>query len=690
MSWSRKGIHFTLLFAALILLTCFEAKSQNLRKIEREATSHFNDGNFVLARDQFIILQKADWNENMTSSFLASCYLEMDEPLKAFEVLSKVSDPDPANNYLMILTYYNLENFEEADRLIKDFQDTAGFDIQSMSERVSRAQSSYNNNRGILIQNFGSEINSENLEYSAVMYNDYNKLLYTSRKEDGEITDVDGLAFETIYYTALDSTHNWLKARPFNVEVKQQRSHDATVQVYGSGDKIILYHDGQLYIATLKGDMWSKNENLILHEKGGSDTHCFITSDEKTIFFASDYFSDGEHLDLYVSQENAEGHWSEPKPLTQFNTELDEDSPFLANDSTFYFSSNGHNSMGGYDVFKSTYDPVRKEWGAPVNMEFPINTVADDLYYTTEGKLGYLSSNRLGGYGSLDLYRVFLFNRVRVQGRLLDDQQQPIPDAEIDIKYEDTILKSYTDVNGDYELFVPVNTKMHITFIKDSLNLFEGEYIANISFEDQNHNEFNFFIDYLSAEPERINGKEDNQIVRHMNIAVRNDNKKNPIIASVPEKLEDKWSDSLNRIAKELKTAELEKRELSIASKKSEGNVDIQSDHLLIRDATIREKPINRLTISSGENINTIGRQRSSKGTYTVQILAMSRLKPDKTYFDKLEEANISNADGKDGLNRFYTGKYRSFEEALEAMRLLRKAGYRDAFIRRLEKYGSL
>lgn len=692
MNWSKKSILFTLLTTAIITLSSTHVLSQNLKKIERQAIGDFEKGNFVDARDQFKTLLKSEWNVNSTSSYLASCYLELDEPLKSYEILSQVTEPDELITYLRILSCYYLEFFEEAENLINDFPDSTGFDIEDLRGRVARAKESYSAGDGILVQNFGENINSENLEYSAVMYNDFNKLLFTSRKEESSVTDVDGLAFETIYSTEIDSSDNWKKATPLNIEAEKKRSHDATVQVYQSGNKMISYKDGQLYSSTLKNGVWSKDEDFIIHEGKGSDTHCFITPDEKTIFFASDYQSGGAHLDLFVSQKEVGGGWTEPEPLTMFNTEYDEDSPFLASDSTFYFSSRGHNSIGGFDVFKSTYDYEKKTWGPPENMGYPINTVAEDIYYTTEGKLAYLSSTRLEGYGSLDLYRVYHFNKVKVEGRLMDDNKQPISDALIDVKYDSTTLKSYTDADGNYEIFVPINKKMHITFVKDSLNLFEGDYIANIFFKDENENEFNFFIDYMSPDPEIIKGNEDKRTVKHINVDIKNDYEENPIIASVPRSAEESWSDSVNYVAKTKKIADLQSREISYVENK-EGDIDILSSHLKLREATVqmksKEKPVEE-PITTTENVSLLQPDHLPDG-YTVQILAMPiKRKPEESFFDLLGSAEVNNLDGQDGLKRFFTGLYDSFEEAKYAMRMLRKTGYSDAFVRRMSKYAEL
>ncbi len=685
MNWSRKSAFRPLLSLGLLVLISISVLAQNPKRIEKQAVENFNQGNFVDARDQFIKLFDAGWNYNITASYLASCYLELDKPQKSFEVLSQVEEPDQVNSYLMILTQYYLEKFDEAERLISEFRDTTGFEIDVLKERIARAEEKYQTNNGILVQNFGDGVNSEDMEYSAIMYNGYNELLFTSRKEEGAVTDVDGLAFENIYYTHLDSSDNWEKATPFNIEVKKSRSHDATVQFLESSQKMILYHDGQLYSATKKNGVWSRDEDLILHEVNGGDTHCYLSPDEKSIIFASDYASGGEHLDLFISYKNDEGAWSEPQPIIELNTDMDEDSPFIAGDSVLYFSSNGHNSMGGYDVYRTRYDTKMDKWGTPENMGYPINTVADDIYYTTEGKLAYLSSNRLGGKGSLDLYRVFLFNRVKVEGRLLTDNQEPISNAEINIKYENTSLKSFTDEEGNYDLFVPINTRMHITFIKDSLNLVEGDYIANISFKDQNNNEFNFFIDYVDQRSELVDGNKDDQFVRNLNIQVKNDYEDNPILASVPEGEERLWTDSVNYVAQR-KRAEILNPETTIATRSNDHKTEMRSGSLNIHEATIIEKP----KPDPPQTVKADNGQLHVDG-YTVQILAMPiKRPPDSTFFDKLDSTPVKNKDGKDGLKRFHVGNYKSKEEALEAMRILRRSGYSDAFVRKLDMYAEL
>ena len=120
--------------------------------------------------------------------------------------------------------------------------------------------------------------------------------------------------------------------------------------------------------------------------------------------------TEADNLDIYVSNKLPNGEWSNPEKINgDINTDQAEDSPFLSKDEkTMYFSSKGHNSSGGYDIFKS--ELIDGVWSSPEAMPIPYNSSGDDIYFTLSEseKYGYLSSNRLGGFGRMDIYRVQL------------------------------------------------------------------------------------------------------------------------------------------------------------------------------------------------------------------------------------------------------------------------------------------
>ena len=112
--------------------------------------------------------------------------------------------------------------------------------------------------------------------------------------------------------------------------------------------------------------------------------------------------------DIYMATLQEDDSWGQIKNMgPKFNTEFDEDAPFIhANGNLLYFSSQGHNSMGGFDIFFSTLKDGK--WGKPTNVGAPINTPNDDIFYvvSANGERAYFSSARKGGMGGQDIYVV--------------------------------------------------------------------------------------------------------------------------------------------------------------------------------------------------------------------------------------------------------------------------------------------
>ncbi|NQZ76321.1 MAG: carboxypeptidase regulatory-like domain-containing protein, partial [Ekhidna sp.] len=462
-------------------------------------------------------------------------------------------------------------------------------------------------------------------------------------------------------------------------------SHNATIQVYRDGTRMISYRDGDLFNHKLENGVWQREGELFLSGLNGNTTHCFITEDEQTMFLASDFMSNGLQLDLFIFRKDTAGNWGLPEAIDELNTDFDEDSPFLASNGTLYFSSRGHNSMGGFDIFQSTYDSINQKWSKPENLGHPINTVAEDTYFNMDGKVGYLSSTREGGYGSLDIYRVFFFNKVSVAGRLLDGGNNPVANAEVNIDYESTSLKTYTDEDGSYELLVPIFKDMKLTFEKDQRQLHEGEYLAHVFFKDKNDNSYDLYFEN-TADLNLLDGPLTK--VQHININVRNDYSENLILETVPQSLEAAWADSLNRLDSVMFVNGLDGREEAVKFIKETARVS--SENLRIKDVVIIKK-----VEEPEENLFAeIEKEKEDEveiddKLFTVQILTLTIPNvPPPFYFDQIEaQSVVFHAKGADGLDRFYTGSYETKRDAKRAMMELRKLGYSDAFVRKIKKY---
>jgi tetratricopeptide (TPR) repeat protein len=172
----------------------------------------------------------------------------------------------------------------------------------------------------------------------------------------------------------------------------------STCALNEDGTELYLYKtdmfDGNIYSSRYVGDKWTpivklnKNINTKFYE-----SHAAVSADGKRLFFTSNRDGGQGGLDIYVSEKDAEGEWGVPVNLGKaVNTPYNEDNPFIiANDSALYFCSEGHNSMGGYDNFKSTR--LGNEWKKPESLGYPVNTTDDDKFFqpSNNGMTAYYS-----------------------------------------------------------------------------------------------------------------------------------------------------------------------------------------------------------------------------------------------------------------------------------------------------------
>jgi hypothetical protein len=261
------------------------------------------------------------------------------------------------------------------------------------------------------ITNLGSAINGEYDEHSPVVSADESVLLYTSnRPGTGNVKSPDGLFSEDIY-TSEWREGKWLPGLNLGKKVNTA-VNDASVSVTPDGRTLLAYRNdgvsGDLYVSVAGEEGWSKLKKLPKPINTTYDaTHGVFTDGGNTIYFTSDRPGGLGGKDIYVSRKLPTGEWGKPQNLgDRINTPEDEDSPFIHSDGkTLYFASEGHTSMGGFDIFHSTLNDSNK-WSEPVNVGYPINTPDDDLFYipTADGQRVYYASKRKGGFGRSDIY----------------------------------------------------------------------------------------------------------------------------------------------------------------------------------------------------------------------------------------------------------------------------------------------
>ena len=186
-------------------------------------------------------------------------------------------------------------------------------------------------------------------------------------------------------------------------------------------DKLFIYSDnikdyGNIYYSTFSGATYQNKVKFDDAVNSGSfESAATISRDENTLFFASDREGGFGGKDLYMTRKLPTGAWAEPQNLgPKINTEYNEDFPFLFHDGqSLYFASQGHSSIGGYDIFKSTWNEENNTWTTPVNIGYPVNTPEDNMTisFTEDQEHAYVSCFRKDSKGDLDIYRVTFLDK---------------------------------------------------------------------------------------------------------------------------------------------------------------------------------------------------------------------------------------------------------------------------------------
>jgi len=204
-----------------------------------------------------------------------------------------------------------------------------------------------------------------------------------------------------------------------------------------------------------------------------------VTPDGKTLYFVSireDAIGSIDNMDLYVSHLQEDGTWGKAENLgTTINTKGNEKSPFIHEDShTLYFSSDGHNGIGNFDIYYVRQDSTHR-WTKPKNIGFPINTEGADVgfFASVDGQTGYFSSNeREDGVGGWDLFSFPLYKEARpekvlfMKGKLRDENNKRITDATVKFKNMETKEVHEVDVDrltGDYVAVMNFSSDMVMT-----------------------------------------------------------------------------------------------------------------------------------------------------------------------------------------------------------------------------------
>lgn len=266
------------------------------------------------------------------------------------------------------------------------------------------------NPKNVDVTNVSSSLNTDGSEYGFFVFPDGKKsVLTTIRLYTTDNNRKSEIYTEDIMVSDLKS-NKWQSSSSIGLLINTT-NNEGSAGVSPSGKELYVYKykkGGDLYVSTFSDSTWGKPKafpkpiNTKYYENSLTST-----ADGKTIYFISDRDSSSfGDTDIYTSQLISEGKWSLPVNLgPNINTPAKEATVFVTPDgNTLYFSSKGHNSIGGYDIFKST--KVGNSWSKAENIGYPINSADEDFSYVNYDTIAYFSSMREGGLGQSDIYKV--------------------------------------------------------------------------------------------------------------------------------------------------------------------------------------------------------------------------------------------------------------------------------------------
>ena len=271
------------------------------------------------------------------------------------------------------------------------------------------------------IEELSGDFELENLDFNS-RFSDFGTsfykegIVFASSRGDGKLYKWNEQPFLDLYY--INESEGKPEKLSENINTKY---HESSTSFTKDGNTMYFtrnnYFRGKarksnekvnglkIYKAQLVDGNWTNIESMPFNNDDYNVAHPALSMDEKRLYFASDMPGTYGKSDLFYVDINEDGTYGDPVNLGEtINTEGRENFPFISNNGTFYFSSDGHQGLGGLDVFTSNLEATKV---AVTNLGKPINSSRDDFEFIIDENTneGYLTSNRYNGKGDDDIYK---------------------------------------------------------------------------------------------------------------------------------------------------------------------------------------------------------------------------------------------------------------------------------------------
>ena len=398
----------------------------NIREDYIDAEFFLSEEDYKEALYSYLNVYNAGYQENANINYrIGICYLNIpgqkESSIKYLEkAITNISDnwvegnfkdeTAPTDAYLYLGNAYRINyRLDDAINAYKKYRETLDINrtenIEYTNQQIiscERAKKVILTPVSLIMENMGTKFNSKNMNYHAVFSGDRSAMVFMS-----QLRFYDGV----FYIKKINGA--WSNSMNITPQIESDGDQYITSLSF-DGKKLFLVKvsnfDGDVFVSEYSSGRWmpSKSIGKPINSKF-FESHCSISPDGKTLYFTSNRKESIGGMDIFTSSLDDAGNWSEPKNLSSIvNTRLNEETPFIDVDGkTLFFSSQGHETIGGYDFFK-TIKQEDGSWSAPEPLPYPINTTDDDLFFFPSDKMnsGYLTLYDPSGFGSGDLYYI--------------------------------------------------------------------------------------------------------------------------------------------------------------------------------------------------------------------------------------------------------------------------------------------
>lgn len=405
-------------------------KATDAIKLGDESYTLGNEAIF-LTKDPGVLYQKALKNYEIAQQFNPSnallnlkigvCNLNSTSPYKSIPFIEKAASLDPLcdpflNYYLGVVKQLKrdyagaIKSYEAFEETYKKADEFNKF-VTQRKQQCKDGQKLERNPIRCWVDNV-KVLNTEFDEIAPTITTDGAEIIFSSNRPNAHKPNDLGV-YDMDIYNSTSVEGDWQKAIPLKGSINTP-GDDVADNLYYDGTKMLLHRDngGQtdIYESYLRGLEWS--EPVPMHftiNSKANEQYASYDFDNYKIYYARDNETRSSGFEIVASgvKDFKEKTFGLGVMVSQVNSRFNDGPVFLHLDGeTMYMASQGHESLGGYDIFVSK--KVNNLWTAPVNMGYPINTPYDDFFYasTANGKFAYIASNREGGEGGFDIYKV--------------------------------------------------------------------------------------------------------------------------------------------------------------------------------------------------------------------------------------------------------------------------------------------